>query len=88
METIDKTIEVVENIDDTIGNGNLGYIGWVLIGGAALAAAVAGTVIIKSKETIKTKVDALREQRRIKKINRLMAKINKLENDSKETEEK
>lgn len=73
-ETIDETID--ETTEDT---ADAGIIGKVLVGGAAIAAGVAGGFAIKNKDKIADFVASKKEARRQKKVAKVMDKLAKLE---------
>lgn len=91
--------EVMENIEETTTiedaytelNEASDFGSKILMGGVALAAGVAGGLICKNKEKIKGAFADAKEKRRIKKVERTMAKLAKLEakapKPKKETEE-
>lgn len=78
VETLD---EFYEDAEDS------GIVGKVLIGGAAIAAGVAGGFILKNKDKIKEKFAAKKEARRVKKVEKLMNKLNALQKEEPKTEE-
>lgn len=77
VETLD---EFYEDTEDS------GIIGKILVGGAVLAAGVAGGFVVKNKDKIKEKFEAKKEERRAKKVKKLMDKLNKLQKEEPKTE--
>ena len=77
VETLD---EFYEDTEDS------GIIGKILVGGAVLAAGVAGSFVVKNKDKIKEKFEAKKEARRVKKVEKLMNKLNELKKDEPQTE--
>lgn len=89
MENIDETTAIEDaytELDEASGIGAK-----VLMGGAALAAGVAGGLVYKNKEKIKDAWNNAKEKRRVKKVEKTMKKLAKLEakapKTDKETEE-
>lgn len=76
-ETIDETTETMnEFTEDT---ADAGVLGKVLVGGAAIAAGVAGGFAIKNKDKIAGFFASKKEARRQKKVAKVMAQLAKLE---------
>lgn len=74
-ETIEETIDdFYDDVEEAPGIGPK-----ILIGGAALAAGVAGGLFYKNKEKIKDAWNDAKEKRRQKKVKKTMDRLAKLE---------
>lgn len=82
-ETIDETTTVDEFYDDV---EDAGVLGKVLLGGAAVAAGVAGGFAIKNRAKIQAFFDDKKEARRQKKVKKTMERLAKLEAKAPKTE--
>ena len=78
----------VETLDEFYqDNEDSGIIGKILVGGAVLAAGVAGGFVVKNRDKIKEHLAAKKEARRVKKVEKLMNKLNELKKEEPKTEE-
>lgn len=91
---VNETIELEPNIDDFYDDVEeaSGIGSKILMGGAALAAGVAGGLVYKNKEKIKDAWADAKEKRRQRKVKKAMDRLAKLEAKApkpvEETEEK
>lgn len=82
-ETIEPTIDdFYEETEEASGIGSK-----ILMGGAAIAAGVAGGLVYKNKEKIKGAFADAKEKRRLKKVKKTMDKLAKLEAKAPKTEQ-